>query len=162
MIGLALLGAGMCVAVGRSAANRLNRRDTALQTWDSCLLRMDAAVNHSAAPLSDVLRRGAAEGEPVLLELLRRLEAMPAAPPSELLADLPWDDLLFSQERDTLKDCLAGLFSSTLQTQAQALAYARAQWAAYRKACREARDKNARLYSSLGWLGGAAVFILLC
>ena len=79
-----------------------------------------------------------------------------------MLSNLPWEDSLSCSERDTLMDCLARLFSTSLQEQAQALAYARSQWTEYRKASRDAREKNSRLYTSLGWLGGAAVFILLC
>lgn len=162
MIALALFGAGACVALGMGAANRLKQRETVLQAWDQALQRMDAAVNHSAAPLDEALRRGAAEEIPALLELRRRLKETPAASTEELLADLPWEESLSSIERDTLMDCLARLFSTSLQEQAQALAYARSQWTEYRKASRDAREKNSRLYTSLGWLGGAAVFILLC
>lgn len=163
MIALALLGAGACVALGMSAANRLNRREAVLQAWESALLRMDAAVNHSAAPLNEVLRRGAADDNlPVLTELLSRLETLPASSASELLDRLPWEDTLLPAEKETINDSLTALFSPSLQTQSQALAYTQSQWRVYRQSCREARDKNARLYTSLGWLGGAAVFILLC
>ena len=162
MIALAVLGAGACVALGRSAAERLNRRDALLQAWESALLRMEAAVNHSGAELTDVLRRGAEENEPILPELIKRLETMPAAPVEALLDALPWDSLLLPAERGVLNDCLAGLFSPSLQAQSQAISYARSQWAVFRSSCREAREKNTRLYTSLGWLGGAAAFILLC
>ncbi len=162
MIALALLGAGACVALGMSAANRLNLREAGLQTWENALLRMDAAVNNSAAPLVEVLRRGAADNLPVLLELISRLETRPASSASELLDRLPWEDTLLPAEKETINDCLTALFSPSLQTQSQALAYAQSQWRMYRQSCREARDKNVRLYTSLGWLGGAAVFILLC
>ncbi len=163
MIALAVLGAGACVALGMSAANRLNRREAVLQTWESALLRMDAAVNNSAAPLNEVLRRGAADDNLlVLTELLSRLETLPASSASELLDRLPWEDTLLPAEKETINDCLTALFSPSLQTQSQALAYAKSQWRMYRQSCREARDKNVRLYTSLGWLGGAAVFILLC
>ena len=162
MIALALLGAGACVALGMSAANRLNLREAGLQTWENALLRMDAAVNNSAAPLVEVLRRGAADNLPVLLELISRLESRPASSASELLDRLPWEDTLLPAEKETINDCLTALFSPSLQTQSQALAYAQSQWRMYRQSCREARDKNVRLYTSLGWLGGAAVFILLC
>ena len=163
MIALALLGAGACVALGMSAANRLNRREAILQAGESALLRMDAAVNNSAAPLNEVLRRGAADDNlPVLTELLSRLETLPASSASELLDRLPWEDTLLPAEKETIKDCLIALFSPSLQTQSQVLAYAQSQWRMYRQSCREARDKNVRLYTSLGWLGGAAVFILLC
>ena len=162
MIASALLGAGACVALGMSAANRLNLREAGLQTWENALLRMDAAVNNSAAPLVEVLRRGAADNLPVLLELISRLETRPASSASELLDRLPWEDTLLPAEKETINDCLTALFSPSLQTQSQALAYAKSQWRMYRQSCREARDKNVRLYTSLGWLGGAAVFILLC
>ena len=145
-----------------SAANRLNLREAGLQTWENALLRMDAAVNNSAAPLVEVLRRGAADNLPVLLELISRLETRPASSASELLDRLPWEDTLLPAEKETINDCLTALFSPSLQTQSQALAYAKSQWRMYRQSCREARDKNVRLYTSLGWLGGAAVFILLC
>lgn len=159
MIGLAIIGAGACVALGMGAANRLNRREETLRAWENALLRMDAAITHSAATLAEALQRG---GMPALLELRRRLEVLPAASAEELLSGLPFENTLLPPELDTLQNCLSLLFSPSLQEQAQALAYARSQWALYRAASREARDKNARLYVSLGWFGGAAVFILLC
>ena len=162
MIALAVLGAGTCVALGMYAADRLARREAMLLAWENALIRMDTAVNHSGAELKEVLRHGAAEKEPVLLELLGRLETAPASSSEELLDNLPWNDLLLPAERDTLSECLKALFSLSIQAQAQALSYAFAQWVAYRKACGKTREKNARLYLSLGWLGGAAAFILLC
>ena len=95
-------------------------------------------------------------------ELIRRLEATPAASPDTLTGVLPWDELLSPAERETLSTCIRGLFSPTLTQQAQALAAARDQWAAYLRRCREKRERDGRLYVSLGWLGGAAAFILLC
>ena len=163
MIALAVLGAVACVALGINAAGRLNRREAALRAWENALLRMDAAVNHSAAPLEEVLRRGAADDNlPVLTALMQRLNTMPASSAAELLDGLPWEDTLLPPELGTLKDCLSSLFSPSLQTQSQALAYVQSECRMYRQSCCEAREKNARLYISLGWLGGAAVFILLC
>ena len=163
MIALAVLGAGACVALGINAAGRLNRREAALRAWEKALLRMDAAVNHSAVPLEEVLRRGAADDNlPVLTGLMQRLNTMPASSAAELLDGLPWEDTLLPPELGTLKDCLSALFTPSLQTQSQALAYAQSECRMYRQSCCEAREKNARLYISLGWLGGAAVFILLC
>ena len=163
MIALAVLGAVACVALGINAAGRLNRREAALRAWENALLRMDAAVNHSAVPLEDVLGRGAGDDNlPVLTALMQRLNTMPASSDAELLDGLPWEDTLLPPELGTLKDCLSALFTPSLQTQSQALAYAQSECRMYRQSCCEAREKNARLYISLGWLGGAAVFILLC
>ena len=78
------------------------------------------------------------------------------------ISALPWDALLSPAERETLSACLRSLFSPTLTQQAQALSAARDQWAVFLRLCREKREKDGKLYVSLGWLGGAAAFILLC
>ena len=57
---------------------------------------------------------------------------------------------------------LSGLFAATAGPQKKALAQAQEKWRGFARAAREAADKNRRLYCSLGFLGGAALFILLC
>ncbi len=156
-----MAAAGGCAALGMSASRRLARREALLIFWNEALLRMEGAVVHSGAGLMDVLRQGAGEQCAVLDELIRRLLASPAASPDALTGDLPWDDLLSSAERDTLSACLRGLFSPTLEQQAQAIETARDEWAVHLRRCREKRERDGRLYVSLGWLAGAAAFILL-
>ncbi len=157
----ALAAAGACAALGMSASRRLVRREALLAFWDGALLRMEGAVTHSGAGLIDVLRQGAGEKCGVLEELIRRLVASPAAPPEALIGSLPWDELLSSAERDALSACLRGLFSPTLTQQAQAIAATRDTWALLLRRCREKRERDGRLYVSLGWFAGAAAFILL-
>ena len=159
---LALAAASGCAALGMSASRRLARRCTLLTAWDGALLRMEGAVTHSGAGLTAVLKQGAGEGNAVLEALIRRMEASPAASPEALTDGLPWDELLSPDERETLAACLRGLFSPTLTQQAQALASARDQWAVHLRRCREKREQDGKLYVSLGWLSGAAAFILLC
>ncbi len=159
---LALAAAGGCAALGMGASRRLAKRCSLLAAWDGALLRMEGTVTHSGAGLIDVLKQGAGEESAVLQELIRRMEASPAAFPEALTDGLPWDDLLSADERETLAACLRGLFSPTLTQQAQALAAARDQWAVHLRRCREKREQDGKLYVSLGWLGGAAAFILLC
>ena len=159
---LALAAASGCAALGMSASRRLARRCTLLTAWDGALLRMEGAVTHSGAGLTAVLKQGAREGNAVLEALIRRMEVSPAAAPEALTDGLPWDELLSPDERETLAACLRGLFSPTLTQQAQALASARDQWAVHLRRCREKREQDGKLYVSLGWLSGAAAFILLC
>ena len=159
---LALTAAGACAVWGMNASRALAQREALLTAWDGALSRMEGAVAHSGAGLMAVLKQGAAEENTVLRELIRRLSQSPAASPEELTAALPWDEPLSPVERETLSACLRGLFSPTLVQQAQAIAAARNQWAEYLRRCREKREKDGRLYVSLGWLGGAAAFILLC
>ena len=52
--------------------------------------------------------------------------------------------------------------AATAGPQKKALAQAQEKWRGFARAAREAADKNRRLYCSLGFLGGAALFILLC
>ena len=158
----ALAAAGGCAALGMNASRKLAQREALLTRWDGALLRMEGAVSHSSAGLMAVLRQGAGEGNAVLEELVRRLLASPAASQETLMESLPWDELLSSAERETLSACLRSLFSPTLAQQAQALAAARDQWAVHLRCCREKREQDGKLYVSLGWLAGAAAFILLC
>ena len=65
-------------------------------------------------------------------------------------------------ETAALRDALSGLFAATAGPQKKALAQAQEKWRGFARAAREAADKNRRLYCSLGFLGGAALFILLC
>ncbi len=157
----AFAAAGACAALGMSASRRLARREALLAFWDGALLRMEGAVTHSGAGLADVLRQGAGEKCPALEELIRRLLASPAASPDAMTDALPWDELLSPAERDTLSACLRGLFSPTLNQQAQAIEAARDEWAVHLRRSREKRERDGRLYVSLGWLAGAAAFILL-
>ena len=159
---LGLAAAGACAAWGMGASRRLARRCALLTAWDGALLRMEGAVTHSGAGLTAVLKQGTGEENAVLEALIRRMDASPAASPEALTVGLPWDELLAPDERETLSACLRGLFSPTLTQQAQALAAARDQWAVYLRRCREKRERDGKLYVSLGWLGGAAAFILLC
>jgi stage III sporulation protein AB len=159
---LALTAAGACAVLGMNASRKLVQREALLAAWDGALWRMEGAVAHSGAGLMDVLKQGAAEENAVLNELIRRLLASPAASPEALTAALPWDEPLSPEEGETLRACLRGLFSPTLPQQAQALSAARSQWAEHLRRCREKQEKDGKLFVSLGWLAGAAAFILLC
>ena len=158
----ALLAAGACAAAGHGASGRLERREKLLRAWGEALARMERAVERGGLTLSETLRRGAGDRVETLHRLADILEANPAQAPEEMLDRLAWDVLLTGPERQTLCDCLTDLFSPDRETQRRALADARSQWTGVYRSAREIREKNSRLYVSLGWLAGAGVFILLC
>lgn len=162
MTAAALAVSGACVAAGQWASGYLRRREQALTDWADALGRMQAAASHRALTLGELLREGAGAGALTLPALLEQLEAAPAAEPEALMKRLPWHEALLPGEREALERCLTGLFSASLQEQAETLAWARERLEGARQACREKRERDGRLYRSLGWLGGAAVFILLC
>ncbi len=158
----ALLAAGACAAAGCGASRRLEKREGLLRDWGEALSRMERAVERGGEALTETLRRGAGDRVETLNRLAVSIEANPAQAPEDALARLARDPLLTSREEETLADCLLMLFSPDRETQLRALSDARRQWAANCAAAREARQKNGRLYVSLGWLAGAGVFILLC
>ena len=159
---MGLAAAGACAALGFRAADRLGSRETMLKRWDAALSRMEIAVSQGGAALTEVLRRGAGDGVPLLCRLAEDIESAPAQSPRDFIAPLPWDRLLTAPEQETLAECLEAMFSSVPESQARALALARRWLKADLKDAREKREKNGRLYVSLGWLAGAAAFILLC
>ena len=158
----ALLAAGACVAAGHGASGRLEKREKLLRAWSEALSRMERAVERGGMTLSETLRRGAGDRVETLRRLAGILEENPAQAPEAMLDRLDWDALLTAQERQTLCDCLLALFSPDREMQRRTLADARCQWTQFCQSAREAREKNSRLYVSLGWLAGAGVFILLC
>ncbi|MCR4885442.1 MAG: stage III sporulation protein AB [Clostridiales bacterium] len=86
----------------------------------------------------------------------------PAADGEEAIRALPWPAAFSPEEKAALTECLLGLFSPEKESQLRALQRAGEQWRRFSLATRESREKNAALYRKLGWLAGAAVFILLC
>lgn len=159
---LAFLGAAACIALGMLAADRLSQRDHMLHAWECALQRMEAAVSVGGLNLPGVLLKGAGENVPMLAQAAMYLKNEPSLSHQALIARLDWAGLFTPAEREILQECLTGLFAPTQQMQLQALQYAKEQWALFRRIGREARENNARLYASLGWLAGAAVFILMC
>jgi len=151
-----------CAAAGHLAARYLIARDRRLAVWEEALLRMEGELRRGGAELPALLRRSAGESLPALAALADRLSADPAAAPEKLLAALPGEPLLQREEEAALRQCLTALFTPDLDRQRRALSMALEQWALFRGKAREAKDKNARLYRSLGWLSGAALMILLC
>ena len=158
---LAFLSAASCIALGALASRRLSARERAIGQWDAALQRMEAALDRGL-DLPGLLRLGAGEQVDWLAQAADKLEAAPTLNEKTLLTLLPLPPLLTAAERQTLRDCLETLFSPSPEVLSQALAYTRAQWAHFRKISRDALESNGRLYCSLGWLAGAALFILIC
>ena len=158
----ALLAAGGCVALGMQASEGLNKREKLLRDWDGALARMETVIRQGGAPLTEVLRRGAGDSVAPLAALAAEIKTAPAQAPEAFLSRLSWDGLWTPAEKEALAECLEALFSPVPEAQVRALTQARQELALARSAAREKREKNGRLFVSLGWLAGAAAFILLC
>ncbi len=158
---LAVLAAGLCGLIGILAAGRLQKRENSLMHWQEALVRMENAITHGQLPLPDVLMAGGERVE-LLNDLAKHLQAEPVIGLMALWRSVEPDDLLTEPEWALLTGCMEGLSATSLEMQRTAVHYAREQWVQYLTAGRMARERNARLYQSLGWLCGAALFILLC
>ena len=162
MSAAAFLAAAVCVIAGYRAARRLDEREKEIGVWEEKLIRLEGELRLGGEALPALLRRGSAGEKDVLGALADRMEQHPAADAEGLLPSLPWPASLSPEEREALTECLRGLFSPEKEGQLRAVRRARGQWARFGLKCRESREKNAALYRKLGWLAGAAAFILLC
>lgn len=158
----AALAAAVCVGGGMVSARYLSARVRTLEGWERALLRMRCVLEKGGAALPALLTAGAARGPDMLATLTTLIETAPAQAPAALLSALPRDPLLTAEEQEALFSCLAGLFAPTPAEQLQALSYTQTQWTPLCREARERLSRGGRLYPQLGWLAGAAVFILLC
>ena len=159
---MAMAAAGVCVYLGQRAGKRLSVREDTLDAWAGAFLRMEGAVLHLGDSLPELLRRGCGERLPALCVFADRIGETPGSSAEDMLRGFAWDACLTAEERETARECLAGLFATTRDQQARALQYAQAQWRRYLRSAREIRERNGKLYRTLGWLAGAALFILIC
>ena len=158
---LAALAAFACIALGTLAANRLSERERLLNAWEDVLQRLEIRIQAGGEALPRLFLESA-RGTGISLEKAAEVwEKNPGWTAETWLEMLPWEPLLTPPEKDTLQKCLEGMLLPRREQQLQALFFAREQWARFRRICREARENNTRLYMSLGWLAGAAVFILI-
>ena len=158
---LALAAAVSCAALCALASRRLGARWRLARAWADAVERMAEAVRQGN-PTGEVLRRGAGKEVPLLGQAADALDARPAQAPGEWLAGLAWDALLLPEEKDALAACLSGLLTPDRDGQLCALARCSDRWAEVVRRCRGEWDQNGGLYRHLGWLSGAALFILMC
>ena len=159
---LAVLAAAACIGLGMLAAGRLSERERLLNAWEEVLRRLEMHLDSGCDALPPLLR-DCTRGTGVCLEkAAEEWERNPVMLPEAWMKTIAWEPLLTPPEADALKQCLEGLLLPQRAQQMQTLLSIRNQWTLFRRISREARENNARLYSSLGWLAGAAVFILIC
>lgn len=155
---LAVFSCFSCVLAGHWAARRVMLRLNAAQAWDDALRRMENAVE-TGATVTEALRSGRT---PFLDRAAEALRLSPAQTTDAWLAALPWEEMLTARERDVLSACLRGLFAASREEQRRALDHGLLLWQDTLRACRDKKEACGGLYRRLGWLSGAALFILMC
>lgn len=156
---LAALSAAACAGLGAWAGLRLARRDVRLRRWQQALLSVRAACAYARMPPARAVLAGAAH-IPQLKTLSERMESGDAAL-ADPLCGLARDTLLTPAERAVLLSCWEALLRGDALEQQQAFDYALARFEAFCACAERARERNARLYVTLGCLGGACIFLTL-
>ena len=157
----ALGAAAACAALGGRAAGRLARRAQALSQWDKALRLIAGAVQYRRATALEAVRQGTGAEKTTLPALAERMRADPGKTPEALVQNLPWHAQADQETRQAVSAFLLALFLPTLPQQEQAMRLAKVPFDRLLKDARNAKEKYGRLAVSLGWLAGAAVFILL-
>ncbi len=157
---LSLTAAGACVLMGLCRAARLQAREKTLEEWGEAMARMESLVTHFSPPIPEILHEGGACA-PTLHTLETQYALAPAQGLKQLWRALPREAPLKDEEWALLGDCVGGLGETTATRQKEALRRAREKWSPLMVSARKARERGVKMYCSLGWLGGAAVFILM-
>ena len=156
----ALTALAACAAAGHLQARSLAVREQRLRAWAEAWERAEGALRRGGEELPALLRLAAGQDVPALAGLARQLEENPGLAPGDLL--LPQEPLLSPAETEALLACLPALFSPDPGRQLAAVERTREAAERLCRAALEKKEKNGRLSVSLGWLAGAAAFLLLC
>lgn len=156
---MAVAGALACAALGMLMGTRLSRRCARLRNWQQALFIIRAQCVYARAPLWQALKAGGAYVD-ALTAIAQSVESK-GADPFALFGNLRRDALLTSEEWAVLASCMQALAHGGAAEQDLALTYASERFRGFCESAQAKRDRDTRLFISLGWLGGACVFLLL-
>lgn len=156
---MGLVGAGCCMALGLQQAGRAEKRGDDMESWERAMLKMAGAIEAGGRGLPEILE---ASEIPQLQAGAQLLRQQPALSPEQWAEHLPRDEWLKPAEWALLRQGLMGLFAPLPAQQLREMAYARKRFTPLSAQAREEAGRRGKLYRALGWLGGAAVFILIC
>jgi len=160
----ALAGLG-CVWMGMAWAFSLSRRVRALRAWARVLAKMEAGLAYRTHTLEELLQR-ALEGEENhevfcrLGDVARQMSSNPMLSLGEAMGDMPMPELT-PADLAALSPLWRGLGAGDSQSQHGLLQSVRAALDAQIVAAADKEGKDRRLATTLGIIGGAAVFLFL-
>ena len=159
--GVMAVFAGLLAGVaGMRRARALRQNAARLRRWDALLARLALLLSEAAYTLPEALRQAAdQEGEPDawVRALADHMATDRLAEPEVLLERRP----LAEPEGGVLARYLPRLTHGSLAARVQATEQARAEIALLARGAGEVADKDARMWSQLGWIAGACLTILL-
>lgn len=159
-LALAILAGLLAGMTGTRYAAALKREASRLKRWEVLLARLSLLMQECAFSLPEAFREAADSlGEPdeLLRALAARLEADRLTSLSELAASM--GDTL--PEAPVLRRMLVGLGTGSLDMRLQGLAATQEELKLLSAASAETAAKDAKMWSQLGWIGGACLVVLL-
>ena len=126
-----------CFAMGLGAAQQLERRTKALRGWHSVLESMGAQCTCLRLSPKEMLRNALGDSK--------------AAPDKYLLT---------REERQLIEACMQTLYEGTQEQQERQFKYALLRFEQLLFKAEEKQERDAKLFGTLGLLGGLCIFLL--
>lgn len=154
----ALFSWALCACLGRVAARRVRQTRALMTTVREAVAYLDGALRAGGETLDNALRGCGLDAYRALADILR---AEPTLPVQTAFDRLQRPELMPREAWLTLRALACALERGTYGERAGALSYALKTASRCEQTQREREARDAKMYTSLGALGGAALFILL-
>jgi len=156
-----------CAWIGARMARTLSRREETLAAWLRALESLEASISYVDDPLPDILERIGSTETPadarlrdMLTSAARRMRGNRSLTFERALCT-DWADGLTQSDAAALSPLIRSLGASARAQQIGRIQSAHAALRAQSERAAEQTAKCARLYRSLGSLGGLALFLCL-
>lgn len=168
-----LLGGGMTIAatswIGFETANRYRMRPLNLRYLQACLQMLETEINYGLTPLPRALEKIAATHQGIVGQLFGTVQYMLQNTPGTTVGkawqeavDLLWARLFFTEaDYQMLLNFGTTLGASDRKDQIKHVKLIMAQIANAEAQAWEEKNKNERMFKTLGFLAGLTVVILL-
>lgn len=157
---LAVMAGLLCALAGLRRAAGMRGDATRLRRWVQVLAHLALLLQERTMSLQSALTTaadGADAPDRLLHEMARRLQAQPLSSLSDAFltqcGDVP--------EKDMLARMFARLSRGSLDSRVQALEQAKAEIALMQEQSAQKAEKDAKLWQTLGFIGGTCITILL-
>lgn len=155
------LSAGIvCGVMGVRYASMLKKDAARLRRWDELLACLSQLLSESVYSLPDAFALAAREQTPCDLLLLRLSKAIAKQP----LASLPqvFDSLGYQEEEaDILRRMMERVGHGSMETRCACVRQSGEEIRLLYQHAQRTSDKDAKMWSSLGWTAGACITLLL-
>lgn len=154
---LAVIAGLLAGLLGTRYAAGLRQNAKRLTRWDGLLAHLSLLMQEQAYALPEALRLAAdsgGEADAWLQSVAAQMEADPLC----RAQDVPLPDWA---EAPALARMLRGISAGSLEARVQSVEAARGEIALLARTASDTSAKDARMWSQLGWLGGACLVMLL-